>query len=143
MACCFSALKYSSFSWLIKKKKIICLLFVLCISPGALTLLSNAVDGQSSSTCKSNVCCIYKCTVIVACVLHVGSPWKREETNRRGDAEKAVTRLPARLLQEPERCKDSPRAPCPGVLAPGRWLSRNKSVIRTDLACFLPQVEGS
>lgn len=113
-----SSIRFFQLAYLKKKKKV-CLLFVLCISPCPLTLLSDAVDGQSSSTCKSEVCCIYKCTVIAACVLHGGSPWKREEKSRRGDAEKAATRLHARLLQEPERCRDSQRAPCPGVL--GCW----------------------
>lgn len=136
-----SSIRFFQLVYLKKKKMMVCFLFVLCISPRTLTLLSDAVDGQSSSTCKSDVCCIYKCTVIAACLLQGGSPWKREEANRRGDTKNSDT-SPCQAAARAGAMQGQPAGSVPwgaGLLVPGRCLSWNRSVIRMDLACFLPQ----
>lgn len=48
-----------------------------------------------------------------------GAPPGRGRKQTGVGTQKTATRLHARLLQEPERCRDSQRAPCPGVL--GCW----------------------
>lgn len=124
MACCFSAVLYSSFSWFIKKKKkergnlsSLCALHQ-SVCPDA------APEGSGMDTAPRLVTLIYgytsKCTSYFS--LHIAGGLLLREggtklSQRPGGS--CVTHLCAGLLQQPKWQRDSQQAPRPGT--PGCW----------------------